>query len=199
MRSITIDIDAPATLPVELELLKQDLRILDDDLDEVIQCQYIPAALELCEGFCKRSIVGRTHRWIIDDFPHGRDQTIYLPRGNVNTVESIKYSSGNVITSLTGADASPAGSDFQQHLSGHIARLMPPYGGDWPGDVDDDVVKPVEITYSAGYLTIEDTPSDLKRAITAQVVVDLEKKGLIDHRPGWDQELVYKILSPWVT
>ncbi|HLF12791.1 MAG TPA: phage head-tail connector protein, partial [Gammaproteobacteria bacterium] len=91
MKEITIDIDEPNAIPFDLATLKADLRIATDDLDDVLMSQYIPDAVAWAEGAMRRSVMARTHRWILECFPYGDDQTIRLPRGKVQGVTSIVY------------------------------------------------------------------------------------------------------------
>lgn len=195
MKSITIDIDEPESLPLDLELLKSDLRISDDTLDEVIVEQYIPDAVSWAEGFMKRSIIARTHRWIISDFPHGWNETITLPRGKTQSVSSIAYSQNGTVTTLTGpSSGSPAGTDYQEDLRGHAGRIMPNRTESWP-DVDCDVPAPVVITFEAGWTAASNVPADIKRALTASVFDAMELNGLLTIRNGFDLEFREKLLS----
>lgn len=197
MKSITIDIDEPDDLPLDLELLKKDLRIDSDALDEVIMRQYVPDAVSWAEGFMRRSIMVRTHRWILREFPYCVDQTILLPRGKIQSVASIAYSSGGSITTLTGpTSGSPAGTDYQEDLRGHAGRLMPARGSSWP-EVDCDVPAPVVITFEAGWLTLDEVPADIKRGLTASVYGAMELDGLLQIRNGFDVEFREKLISAW--
>ena len=194
MKSITIDIDEPDDLPLDLETLKTDLRISSDDLDDVIVEQYIPDAVEWAEGVMRRSIVARVHRWIVSDFPCGYDQTIYLPRGKTQSVTSIVYKSGGIATTLRGVSSgSPVGSDYQEDLRGHQGRIMPNRGESWPS-VDCDVPDPVVITFSAGW-PVASVPADIKRALTARVFGAMELDGLLTIKSGFDAEFAEKLLS----
>lgn len=197
MKSITIDIDAPADLPIDLETLKTDLRIASDDLDDVIMQQYIPDAVEWAEGVMRRSIVARAHRWILDEFPCGSDQTIYLPRGKVQSVASIAYSSGGAITTLRGpSSGSPVGTDYQEDLRGHRGRLLPNRGESWPS-VDIDVPSPIVITFNAGWAAA-DVPPDIKRALTARVSEAMELPNFESFNAAIrDTEFAEKLLSAW--
>ena len=198
MRSITLDIDAFEDLPIDLETLKQDLRVSSDALDEVIMSQYLPSAVEWAEGAMRRSIMSRTHRWIIDEFPCGYDQTLYLPRGKVTSVANIVYSVDGEEQTLRGpTSGSPAGTDYQEDLRGHVGRLMPPRGSTWPS-ADIDVPAPVVVTYTAGW-DAEDVPADIKRALTVSVSMELEGDGLINGRQGFDIDFRDKLISAWRT
>lgn len=195
MKSIAIDIDAPDDLPLDLETLKTDLRISSDELDDVIVSQYVPDAVEWAEGVMRRSIVARAHRWILAEFPCDADQTIYLPRGKVQSVTSIAYSNGGAITTLRGASSgSPVGSDYQEDLRGPVGRLLPNRGASWPS-VDIDVPSPIVITFTAGWPATS-VPPDLKRALTASVSDAMEAKGLIKGG-DFDPDFREKLLSAW--
>jgi uncharacterized phiE125 gp8 family phage protein len=196
VKSITIDIDAPEDIPLDLALLKQDLRIAHDDLDEVIMQQYIPDAVSWAEGAMRRSIVAREHRWILDSFPCGADQTVYLPRGRVQSLTSIVYSSAGQLITLRGpSSGSPIGTDYQEDLRGHQGRVMPNRGGTWPS-VDVDVPSPILITFTAGW-NVEDVPADIKRALTASVFGAMELDGLLTTKSGFDADFREKLISAW--
>jgi uncharacterized phiE125 gp8 family phage protein len=198
VKSITIDIDEPASLPIDLELLKSDLRISSDSLDDVLMEQYIPDAVSWAEGVMHRAIIAREHRWILSDFPRGTDQTIILPRGKVQSVASIAYSSGGSVTTLTGPSSgtSPVGSDYQEDLRGHAGRLMPNRGSSWPS-VDADVIAPVVITFTAGWTNHTTVPADIRRAITASVFEAMELNGLLVTKTGFDVDFRDKLISAW--
>lgn len=196
MRSITIDIDEPEDLPLDLETLKTDLRISSDSLDDVIMQQYIPDAVEWAEGVMRRSIIARPHRWIVSEFPCGDDPTIYLPRGKIQSVTSIVYSYNGATTTLRGpSSGSPVGTDYQEDLRGHQGRIMPNRGESWPS-VDDDVPAPVVITFNAGWPAAS-VPADIKRALTASIFGAMELDGLLTIKSGFDAEFREKLLSGW--
>jgi uncharacterized phiE125 gp8 family phage protein len=195
VKSIAIDIDAATTLPLDLGLLKSDLRISGDELDAVLQGQYIPDAMAWAEGVMRRTIISRAHRWIISDFPR-RDPVITLPRGKVSAVSSIEYSSnGSTVTLIGPTSGSPTGSDYQEDLRGPFGRVMPNRGASWPS-VDTDVLSPVVITYTAGWAKA-DVPADIRRAMTASVFEAMELKGLLESRVSFDVEFRDKLISAW--
>ncbi len=198
MNEITIDIDAPSTIPFDLELLKSDLRIATDDFDDVLMNQYIPDAVEWAEGAMRRSIMARTHRWILECFPYGAEQTIRLPRGKVQGVTSIVYSSAGLPVTLRGpTSGSPVGTDYQEDLRGHVGRLMPNRGESWPS-VDVDVPAPIVITYTAGWTTPQDVPADIKRAMTARISDAMELPGAsFFNSVIRDTEFPDKLISGW--
>jgi uncharacterized phiE125 gp8 family phage protein len=199
VKSITIDYDAATTLPLDVETLKNDLRISGTELDAILTNQYVPAALSWAEGFTRRSLLSRAHRWIVSDFPRTIDQTLFIPRGLVSAVSSIIYISDGSPVTLTGPSAgSPGGTDYQEDLTGHIARIMPNQGATWPA-VDSDAIQPVKVTYTAGWASDALIPGDIKRALTAYVYQAMELDGLLTIRPGFDIDHPEKLLSAWRT
>lgn len=177
MRTLALDIDALATdgAPFDLALVKQDLRI-GDDFDALLVGQWIPDAIVWFEGQTQRSLQARVHRWIIDEFPDCDDQALELPRGKVQSVTSVAYSNGGVITTLRGpSSGSPAGDDYQEDLRGARGRLMPLRGASWPS-VDADVPAPIVITYVAGW-TATQVPADVKRGLVARIYDSVEIPG----------------------
>jgi len=195
VKEITIDIDEPNAIPFDLATLKADLRIATDDLDDVLMSQYIPDAVAWAEGAMRRSVMARTHRWILECFPYGDDQTIRLPRGKVQGVTSIVYSSAGAPVTLRGASSgSPIGTDYQEDFRGHVGRLMPNRGESWPS-ADIDVPSPIVITYTAGWTTVDQVPADIKRAMTASIHGAMELDGLLTIKSGFDFEFRDKLIS----
>lgn len=196
MRELTLDMDDPIDLPMTLEQIKSDLRISIDNLDELIMEQYLPDAIVFAERFMRRSIMVRTHRWILSDFPRSEDQVILLPRGKTQGVTSIVYSSAGADVTLTGpSSGSPGGSDYQEDLRGHRGRIMPNRGESWPS-VDSDVPAPVTITFTAGWTLVSEVPAEIKRGLIARISDSLEEPGALD-AVSRDREFPEQLLSGW--
>ena len=204
MRLLSTTRGAASELALDLDSVKSDLRISTSHHDDILTCQYIPAAIAWAEGETNRPMVSKTCIDIFNDFPRWshdwRDNyTIYL-LGKVTTVASIIYVQNGSEVTLTGPDASPAGTGFQQDKGDNFTRLMPPRGGTWP-DVDSDVINPVKITYTAGWANAEEVPADIRRAMTAHVYGAMELDGLLTIRPGFDMDHASKLISayrnPW--
>jgi uncharacterized phiE125 gp8 family phage protein len=150
-------------LPLDLTLVKAHLAVDGDDSDALIEA-YIMAAIHWAEGATRRSIYSRTHTWVLRDFPRDGCQEIRLPRGKTQSIESVAYSDGGTVTTLTGPSGSPAGTGWQEDLRGDDgAVLMPARGSSWPA-VDYDVPSPVAITFTAGWLAAE-VPQDVIHAM----------------------------------
>lgn len=192
MKELALDIDAPANWPLTLHNIKLDLRIEHDALDDIIMDQYLPDAIEWAERYMRRTIVARTHRWIISEFP---DDVIFLPRGKVQSVTSVAYSNGGAVTTLTGpTSGSPVGTDYQEDLRGHRGRIMPNRGSSWPS-TDVDVPAPVVITFVAGWNAVADVPAEIKRGLIARINDSLEVPSMPAN--GQDIEFPEKLLSGW--
>lgn len=161
-----LDWDADTALPVSLSLLKSQLRIDHEEFDVLLSSIHMPAAVSWAEGFMHRSILAKTHRLVLEDFPRGRDQSIRLPRGKTQSVTSIAYVSNNATTTLRGpTSGSPIGTDYREDLASNSGGVLyPAYNATWPS-VDTDNPSPVLITFSAGWLQSE-VPGDIKNALT---------------------------------
>ncbi len=197
MMTLQLNRGKPDTLPLELATVKADLRISGTHLDSLITEQYIPAARDWAEGYTKRSLINRTMKWVIRRFPGpDQDYMLLLPGGFVSSVGDIVYVSNSQSYTLTGPDASPAGTDFQLSKGDTWTYLLPPQGGAWPA-VDGDYIEPVTINYSAGWATPADIPADIRRALTAYVYAAMELDGLLTIRSGFDIDHPEKLLSAY--
>jgi len=176
VREITIDLDPlPDESLFDLTTLKADLRC-GDEFDTLLVGQYIPDAIAWAERETRRSIQARAVRWILECLPYGYDTTLYLPRGKVQSVTSIVYSSNGSPVTLRGpTSGSPAGTDYQEDLRGHQGRVMPLRGASWPS-ADEDVPSPVVVTFVAGW-TAATIPAEIKRAMTARIQDSMELPG----------------------
>jgi hypothetical protein len=149
---------------LEMGLLKQHLAIDFPDLDALIQLN-LAAAISEFENTTHRTIVRRTHRWILRYFPSSGYQGIRLPRGKTRAVQKIEVVINGGIVTLTGpSSGSPAGDDYQEALAGDDGGIiMPPRSGSWPF-LDYDCPAPVTITFEAGWDAAE-LPADIQRAL----------------------------------
>lgn len=182
---IALEIDPPAGSPepdppISLDLARQHCAADEgNELDDLLEL-YIQAAVSWAEGAMHRAILARTHRWILRGFPRTVDQTIRLPRGRTQAIESIAYTSNGVVSTLTGPTSSTPGTGYQEDLRGDSGgRLMPLRGETWPS-VDCDVVSPVVITFTAGWTVADDVPADIKHAMLFAVSDALELRGTAD-------------------
>lgn len=136
------------TEPVTLQEAKSHLRIDFSSDDDYIQA-LISVARDYAEGLQRRSIVSQTIELALNCF----SPCIRLPRGPVQSIESVKYTQadGSVITI-------PSAS-YMLTSSDDVIPL--PYGSSWPCGmlIPADGVK---IRYQAGY---EVVPPATKQAL----------------------------------
>lgn len=169
---------------IDQAMLKRHCRIDTGDDDALLDL-YLQASIRWAEAATKRTIVRRSHEWVLKDFGDAEYGEIRLPRGLTVSVESIAYSNGGVVTSLYGptSDVSPAGDDYQEDLrsdSGGV--VMPPRGSSWPA-IDADVPAPVVISFTAGWLG-DDIPADIKFAVLFAVADFYDLRGTQDFNPA---------------
>lgn len=188
-------------MPVPIEVVRRHCHLDDDALapqtDALLKI-YINAAVNWFEGQTHRSVVSRTHRWILAEFPYDCDDvSIRLPRGKTQSVDSIAYVSGNQTTTLTGPSASPPGTGFSESLIGDDGGLiMPPYGGSWPS-TDYEVPAPVTITFQAGW-TLSQIPDDVKYALLFYCSDAYELRGTSDlDTAGRNLDARTSLISPY--
>lgn len=185
LNPLRLDIDPLTTNPIAIGLIRDHCHVDEQPgtyTDDLLY-SYMKAAIYWAEGEMHRTIISRSHRWVLREFPCGEYQEILLPRGKVQSVESIAYVTGGVTTTLTGASASPPGTDFQQDLNSNDAGvLMPARGASWPS-VDSDVIAPVIITFTAGW-SAANVPQDILHALLFYVSDAYELRGTTDIDSG---------------
>ena len=145
-----VSADPIIKLPFDSELAALHLRLsADDDMNLVAHEVYLKGALEWAESQTHRAFSKRTHRLVLHKFPL---RHISLPRGKCESVESIVYyEDASTPVTLRGPSSSIPGSDYQEDLESDAGGLLSPLATEsWPG-VDSDVIKPIEITFTAGY------------------------------------------------
>jgi uncharacterized phiE125 gp8 family phage protein len=178
MLPVSISWASDSELPVSIGLVKAQLRVDHEEFDELLSDLHIPAAVEWAEGEMHRSILAKSHTWVLSDFPRTRDQRIRLPRGKTQSVESIQYDSGSGMITLRGVTSgSPAGADYLEDLRGDNGGFVLPLS-DWPS-VDVYSQTPVIITFTAGWLYGQ-VPADIKAAIIRKVADSLDVVSIQD-------------------
>ncbi len=165
--------------PLDMSVLKMDLRLMHDDLDLVLVNQYIPGAFEWAESFLKRSLVQREHVLTLSDWPPA---AIEIPGGSVTAIASIEYE----------ADGTQTLTDYQSFFGVDASYIAPDVGDSWPAL--DDVLTPVTVTYTAGYVTV---PAAIRRGLTAYIYGAMELDGLLTIKPGFDSKFAEKLISPY--
>lgn len=134
--------------------LREPLSVTEFDtyIEELIGVVQV-AALELTN--C--AILTSTWKYYLDDFASSI-QEIWLPRGNVQSVSSIKYiNTSGVLTTIDSAD-------YQTDLNSIPATIKPISGGSWP-IVQQETYSAIVIEYVAGWPTVDKIPKTLQHAM----------------------------------
>lgn len=175
-RPLSLDVGTPES-PLDFDVLKSHLAVDSENLDSLLRL-YESAALTWAESNMKRSILSRRHTWVLSKFPCGY-QSIRLPRGLTQEVESISYYSNGELFVMHGPSSGSPGNDYQEALLPDGAVLMPLRGRSWPS-TDCDVPAPVTIVFHAGWLTAADVPNEIKYAMMFACSDMLEIRGPTD-------------------
>jgi len=196
MRELSISWAADAGLPIDIALVKSQLRLIESDFDAAIESMHIPAAVQWAESLMRRSILSKVHTWTVDSFPWASYEPIRLPRGKCTKIESIVYIDAKVTRTLKGASSTIPGTDYQEDLSNDSgALLMPPQGGAWPS-ADYDAIKPVTVTFTAGW-TNAAIPADILLALTRYVSDALFIPNALDIKDAATLDIKDQLLSNW--
>lgn len=159
-----MDQDAsPEVLPVPLAKVKTYLSVDTDDFDDLIRT-FIWSGAERFEEQTARTIIRRDHSWSLRSFPSAADARIKLPRGYVRAIHFIKYYTNNAPVTLTGPSSTVPGTGYQEILTTNDANVAPALGSNWP-TAQIDAIRPVEISYSAGW-----EPSELPTTIVNAIM-----------------------------
>jgi len=163
--------------PFDLATVKAHCAIDTTDFDAQLDV-YMKAAVSWAEGVMHRSILARSHTWVISRLPDSQEP-LRLPRGKTASVATIEYSSNGVLTTLKGPTSTPPGVQYQEDLRGDDGGvLMPPRLGSWPS-ADTDVPAPVAVTFTAGYAAAS-IPSDIVHALLFAVEDMYDMRGATD-------------------
>lgn len=129
---------------------------VDDDLIGLM----ITAAREHVEVQTGRQLITSEIVEVFDSFPPGAANThggrLHLQRVPVQSVESVGYLEKGVLATWDSGE-------YRVDTIFEPAAIVPVYGESWP--VPDKTAGAVRVTYTAGYSTAADVPSDLKQQI----------------------------------
>ena len=188
--------DADTTRPITLGLVKSFLGLLEDDYDDLLTDIHIPAAVQWAEGVMRRSILAKTHRWTMTQFPYWQPFSFQLPRGKTQSITSIKYTAANATVTWTGPSSTVPGTNYREDLGGDAgANVFPAFAGYWP-TVDYYAPQPVLVTFVAGWLPAQ-VPAQIKHAIARYCGDALAVVGATDITQSSDLEAKDALLMPW--
>ena len=154
----------PASLKaLTVQEVKDYLRVDSSDEDTLLGV-LIDAATQVAEHYLGRFLLTTVIEEFYDFFPvyktgvdpfRGDRNIVYLSRGPVQSVTSLKYVDGN------GDEQTVSTDDYRSDLVSEPARIMPEHG--WYGTKD--TVNAVIVRYTCGYTQASDVPANIKMAM----------------------------------
>ncbi len=163
-------IEAPSELPIDLCQLKRDHLFLSPDPNErdSYLTLLIEAAASVAEGLTRRELLSKKFKCYLDVFPNS---AIKILRSKLQSVDSIKYYSNGVLTTLPPSDYYITDEDNYAYID-TAANVS-----NWPYGVDNRK-QAIEIIFNAGYGQYsDDIPSDLRLAMMQHIAKVYENRG----------------------
>lgn len=181
-----ITVTPPAGLPVSLAMVKDQLRLNEDDTaEDALLMGLIRAATETAEAFTGRALITRSLRLSLDAAPdtafepgfrigvrpRGQDRAIELPQPPLIAVLSVvSHNDADTATTF-------AASNYLVDTAREPGRVVLRNGAVWPANAD-RAANAIEITYTAGYGTrIGDVPEPIRQAILTLIAQLYEHRG----------------------
>lgn len=156
MSSIVM-VTGPQQEPIDLEDVKNHLRVDLDDDDELIMA-YMIAARRTCEQIANKKLVTQTWDIWLDYFPGSTSFNLPKSLGPLQSVSFIKY------TDEDNNVATYAASNYVVDANSQPGRIVLKPTAAWPGDVLLPV-NGVEIQVVVGFGDDADVPEEYKQAI----------------------------------
>lgn len=152
-------VTAPTDEPIDSTEAKLHMAIDDSTFDTLIN-DYIVAARMYIEANTNRQICTATYDLILDKFP-GASGDIYLPKGQLQSITSVKY------IDTDGVEQTLAASNYTVTDSREPAILEPAYNKTWPSTrLQRDAVT---VRFVCGYGDSSVTPEGIKQAALMMV------------------------------
>ena len=171
----------PASLKaLTVQEVKDYLRVDSSDEDTLLGV-LIDAATQVAEHYLGRFLLTTVVEEFYDFFPvyqtgvdpfRGDRNIVYLSRGPVQSITSLKYIDGN------GDEQTVSTDDYRSDLVSEPARIMPEHG--WQGTKD--TVNAVIVRYTCGYTQASDVPANIKVALLLIIGEMYEKRVDSVHR-----------------
>lgn len=162
-------ITPPSVYPVTLEQMKLHLRVDDEGSpdthpdDDLIEAQ-IGAATEWCEDYLDYAIVEQQLKLFIDYFPSTRYLT--LPRSKLISIDLVQYYDTN--GDLQTWDS----ANYSADTASTEGRLLLLPTSEWPET--QERIQAVQVTYTAGYPSDDNSPADYRVNIPKRVVAAIK-------------------------
>ncbi|WP_324730980.1 head-tail connector protein [Pseudomonas paeninsulae] len=143
-------ITGPATLPVDIVLARDHLRIDGEEQDAAIT-QLIKVATAHAQQLTGRALITQRWRLVLDGFPR---HALRLPLPPLQSVESITY------LDVDGAEQTLDPAVYSVNPTGLVGQITPAYGQAWPATRAEAMAVAVEFT--CGYTAV---PDDIQAAM----------------------------------
>ena len=141
-----------------------------DTEEDTLLSSLIVLAREYCEDFQNRAYITQTWEMALPYFPFGE---ISIPKGNLQTVDSIKY------TDADGVETTWSPSEYLVSIRGILGRVAPQYGVTYPSFVPSPL-DAVVIEFTCGYGdAAADVPERVKFAMKALITHWYENRALL--------------------
>lgn len=170
-----VRVTAPATRLISLNEAKAHLRVLHDDEDDLIEglCMAAETMLDGYSGIVGRALITQTWERKFSGF---RNDRMYLPVGNIQSVVSVKhFDIANVEQTVTASDYL-----FGQDALGPFVELVAT--ASWPASYDRPDA--IAVRWTCGYgSTVADVPQAIRQAALLLVGHFYEQRGPADAVP----------------
>ena len=164
---ITTIVTSPPVEPVDLDEVKEHLKITSSDTDSLLYNLSV-AASEYVETFTGRALVQQTWKMYLQDWPTGDEFEIPYP--TLQSVTHIKY------TDSDDNQTTWTSTYYEVDTDSEPGRVILAYGESWP-TATLHPKNPIEIQFVAGYSASSDStpdyrvniPENIKNAIKLDV------------------------------
>ena len=149
-------ITAPTEEPVDLEEVKDQIRVDGTDQDAFLTSQISVARLHVEGTELNRALVTQTWDYYLQDWP--ATNYIEIPLPPLQSITSIKY------TDYLGAESTMSSSDYLVDTIAEPGRVYLKWDKSWPS-ASLQVVNPIVVRFVAGYGAASAVPEPIRQAI----------------------------------
>ena len=141
-------ITQPTEQPITIDDIKAQCRVLSSHEDGLIK-RIISGAVAFAEKTQNRSLMTQTVELTLDSWPNSG--FIRIPRGNLQSVESIKF------TDSAGVEYTLAAPSYYVSISNRVSRVVLNSGYSWPSN-ELRPIGAIKVTFVSGYASKSDIP-----------------------------------------
>jgi uncharacterized phiE125 gp8 family phage protein len=133
-------VTGPKASPIDLDDVKDDLRIDGTDDDSMLQL-WVDAATDIVEKGTGRALITQTWELRLDHFPFSGP--IWIPTLPLQSVTSVKYIDPD------GVEQTMSSSNYEVDFTDDYGKIVLAYGESWPSIRDK--INAVTVRFVAGY------------------------------------------------